>query len=352
MTYQYLKLHRGQISPPAGFSWIPTFKIFEVRPGVFNTDIVEKALRPSTTNTVYVDVNHPSASDANTGLDPALPKKSIWSALNRGLNDLIYVKAGLYTQNFSWFGITPLTSAVIVGVNDFTSLEPGQVISETDPGNINGILNINVTLHIENFTFKNGFGRSFFIQNGSVNFINCEFQSSQTVEAVGLSSAALGINHVVNLIRCRAINGFGDGFSLSSIAAGSTCKWLELGCTATLNGKAVGTHQGSTTHKIVGNGAISVLRINGVYYNNYGPSLIADVGGVESWNLGVTAHTINGGGTSTAFYCGDSGSMWLHSCQPYCNIDLQTDNAGGTIRVYRTNYQATSGPGTITTYTP
>ncbi len=190
------------------------------------------------------------------------------------------------------------------------------------------------------------------MSNGSATFVDCEFQTSQSLEAFGLSSTAAGVDHVVQFIRCKCVNGFNDGFCLTTIAAGSTCKWLELGCTATLNGKEVGTHQGSTVHKVAGNGAISVIRINGVYYNNYGPQNIADVGGVESWNLGVVSHTISGPNNSVAFYNGDAGTMWLQSCQPYATVDLQTDNAAGTIHTYKTVYHTSTGAGTVDTYTP
>ena len=257
-----LRAYKGPISPPVGFSWTPSFTIYESRPGVFSTNIVERSLRPSTTAIVYVDVA--TGSDANTGLVKTLPKKSIWSAINRSQNDLIYVKTGVYTQNFSWFALTPLQDCVIVGVDNFDDLNPAPVTTTTNVGNINGKLSVNKVLQVENFIFLNGFGRCFLMQNGSANFINCEFQTSQTLEAFGLASTTAGINHTVQFIRCKCVNGYNDGFCLTTIAAGSTCKWLELNCISTLNGKAAGTHQGSTTHKVAGNGAISVIRINGV----------------------------------------------------------------------------------------
>jgi len=344
------KAFKGPISPPAGFSWTPSFTIFESRPGVFSTNINEKALRPTTTATVYVDVA--TGADTNPGTNPLLPKKSIWSAINRGLNDFIYVKTGVYTQNYSWFALTPLQDCVIVGVDNFTDLNPAPVTTTVNAGNINGKLSVNKLLHVENFIFLGGAARNFLMQNGSANFINCEFQSSESLEAFGLSSVDAGVNHVVQFIRCKAINAYNDGFCLTNIGAGSTCKWLELNCISTLNGKAAGTQQASTTHWSAGNGTISVIRINGIYYNCWGPQLIADVGGVESWNLGVIAHTINGSATSTAFYNGNAGTMWLHSCQPYANIDLQTDAVGGTIKVHKTVYKVHSGTGSVVSYNP
>lgn len=337
------------ISVPAGFAWSPTWSIFQVRPGVFTTNINERSLRATTAGaTLYVDIA--TGNNANPGTNPLLPRKSIWHAINSGGNRTIYVKAGSYGAADSWANLTPVLDCNVIGVKDFTSLTPGRVISTVNVGSINGKISLNTYLCVENFTFIVGTGRTFLIQNGSVTFIDCDFVSSDTLANVELNSNNAGVTHTVMFIRCRSISAANDGFSATILGAGEIIRWVEIDCISQGSGRlGAGTHQGSSVHKAAGNGAVNVIRINGQYYDSYGPQNIADVGGAQSWNLGVSAHrTVHS--TNCAFYLGDSGKMWLHSCKPNGLIDLQTDNAGGTIYTYDTPYRVTSGPGTFTTY--
>ena len=336
------------IAVPTGFDWTPSWSIFQTKPGEFKTNIVESALRVATADAaLYVDIA--TGVNTNAGTDPLLPRKSIWHAINTGGNRTIYVKSGVYGHADSWVNLTPVANCNVIGVTDFTTLAPGRVVSNVNAGTINGKLSLNTSLCVENFTFNLGFGRNFLMQNGSATFINCDFVSSDTLEGLVLSSNAAGVTHTVTLIRCRAINAAGDGFGSTTLAAGEIVNWAEIDCISYRGGRAgAGTHQGSSIHKTAGNGAINVIRINGHYYDSYGPQNIADVGGVESWNLGVHAYRTDSGG-NTSFYCGDSGTMWLHSCVADGAIPFQTDNAGGTIKVYDTPGSHT-GTGTFTTY--
>lgn len=338
----------GAIPVPTGFAWSPSWSIFQTSPGVFKTNIVESSLRVATTDpTLYVDIA--TGNNANAGTNPLLPRKSIWHAINTGGNRTIYVKAGNYGNSDSWVNLTPVENCNVIGVTDFTTLAPGRVISTVNAGNINGKISVNKNLCVENFTFTAGFARNFFMQTGSATFINCDFVDSQTLEGLVLNSTAAAVVHTVTLIRCRVINAAGDGFGATVAAAGESIRWAEIDCFAYRSGRAgAGTHQGSSVHKTAGNGAINVIRINGHYYDSYGPQNIADVGGVQSWNLGVNCYRTDTG-NNAAFYCGDTGTMWLHSCKADGAIPFQTDNAGGTIKVYNTPGTHT-GPGTFTTY--
>ena len=336
----------GAIPVPTGFAWSPSWSIFQASPNVFTTNINEASLKPSTARNIYVDVA--TGSNTNAGTNPLLPKKQIWSALNLGGNDTIYVKQGVYADTDGWFGVTPVQNTCVIGVTDFTTFAAGRVFSNRT-GGVNGKLGVNVTLFMQNITFIGGLGRAFFAQNGSVVAIDCDFRTPDTLEAFTLNTNAAGVTHNVTLIRCRSISSAADGFGSTTLAAGEIVKWAEINCISVNSGTAgAGTHQGSSIHKSAGNGAINVIRINGHYYDSYGPQNIADVGGVQSWNLGVNCYRTYSG-NNAAFYCGDTSTMWLHSCKADGAIPFQTDNVGGTIKVYNTPGSHT-GTGTFSTY--
>ena len=260
----------GVIPVPAGFAWAPSWSIFQVRPGEFKTNINEVGLRNVTGDpTLYVDVV--TGNNANPGTDPLLPRKQVWHAINSGGNRTIYVKAGVYAGADGWSNLTPVAATNVIGVKDFTSLAPGRVFCTGTVGAINGKLSVNTTLYIENLTFTNGLGRAFLIQNGNVNFIDCDFVTSDTLENVVLNSNVAGVTHTVTFIRCRSINAAGDGFGATMLAAGEAVRWTEIDCISYRSGRAgAGTHQGSSIHKTAGNGAVSVIRLNGHYYDSYG----------------------------------------------------------------------------------
>ena len=123
------------VRPPATFAvaWKPDVTVVELASGSFTTDLDEASLRVATTRSLYVDGDplNLAASDANPGTDPALPLRSIWAALNKwGVNQNIYVKAGWYPVGRSWSGGVPFGGHVnVVGVSDFGTLAPGQVVS-------------------------------------------------------------------------------------------------------------------------------------------------------------------------------------------------------------------------------
>ncbi len=120
-------------SPPAGFPWSPSWAVIETAPGVFTTNIEPTSLKLSTATTRYVDIA--TGSDANTGLVAGSPKKSIWSAMNVGANDTIYVKGSadpanptVYHYDWSW-RLVPVQNTNVIVVSDFTTLAPGWAVS-------------------------------------------------------------------------------------------------------------------------------------------------------------------------------------------------------------------------------
>lgn len=64
--------------PPSGFGYTPPFLIYEDGSTSFRFDSLYEAIQPSDITEFYVS---PSGSDANSGLTPALPKRSIPAAL-------------------------------------------------------------------------------------------------------------------------------------------------------------------------------------------------------------------------------------------------------------------------------
>ena len=338
---------------PATLGWNFPYPIREIAPGLFGLTLNERALRRSTTEIRYVDVA--TGNNANTGLNPLLPKKSINAAINLWTNATIYVKAGTYTGTDAWTGGVPFGAEQnIIGVSDFTSLKPGRVISVGTAGAINGWLNTALSITVENITFSGGFARAFFLQNaGTVTFIDCAFTNSETLAGLSLSSNAAGVPPPINLIRCRAYLTTEPGSAAPALGAGPLLRWLEWDCEGSSNGNDASTNQGSSIHKAAGNGNVAVVRIGGRYLYNQGPQNIADVGGVNSLNMGVTAYgLLGGGGLGTSFYAGNATQMWLHGCTAGGAIDMQTDAVGGTIRYYSSIVSSRSGPGNFVQYTP
>lgn len=125
----------GSVRVPSGFAWSPSFSILEQGPGRFTTSLRTGSLKLSTATTRYVDVA--TGNDANTGLSSASPKKSIWSAINVGANDTIYVKGSadpssptVYHYDWGW-RLVPVQNTNVIAVSDFTTLAPGYVVSSS-----------------------------------------------------------------------------------------------------------------------------------------------------------------------------------------------------------------------------
>ena len=213
----------------------------------------------------------------------------------------------------------------------------------------NGWVNTALSMCVENLTFEGGADQAFWMQNiATGTFVDCTFTGGKARGCeLNVGGAVTNTTHNVNLIRCRAVNNAGDGFGATVAGTGEAVRWLEWGCVAQGNSGAVSSDQGSSMHKSAGNGVIAAIRVAGRFASNKSQA-IADVGGCETWCVGVRC-----AGEAVGFFCGDAGSMWLHGCVTTgTTTDLKTDAAGGTIRHHDTQYATTAGAGTVARYAP
>lgn len=343
-----LGLYPRRVAPPSGFGWSPTFDVIELAPGVFTATLNPATLRVATVRTLYVDVA--AGSDANPGTSSAAPKKSINAALNDWSGaTTIYVKAGTYPEANSWSGGVPFGANVnVIGVADFTSLAPGQVISQASSGVRNGWLNTALSIYVENVTFDgggNGVAAFWAQQAATIAMVNCTFKSGNT-EGFAMNSNAAAADHAVYLIGCTFTTNAGDGVDYTALGAGSTIRALEWGCTHASNSGA-GTDQGSSAHFTAGNTAVGIIRLGGVFTANKTHGF-ADVGGTTTWAVGCRF-----AGEGVGAYVGDAGTAWLHGCVfNGCTVDLDPFDAGATINVASTPYSTRAGAGNIAAYTP
>ena len=140
-----------------------------------------------------------------------------------------------------------------------------------------------------------------------------------------------------------------DGFNYSTnIANSSIVDFIEVDCVAYGNGNntlnSANTHNGSTAHaKTKG------IRINGVYYGNYGGNVI-DVQGVNSVNLGcITYDSLS---TDVSFnqgigtQQGQGTTMWIDGCISFNNFADIFCNTGDTITVTNSMFDTIYGEGT------
>jgi hypothetical protein len=220
----------------------------------------------------------------------------------------------------------------------------------------NGWLNTALNLCVDGITFEGGGNnRAFFLQDcGTVSFVDCTFRASEANGCeLNVGVGVVGTTHTVYLIRCHALDNHGDGFGATVLGANETVRWLEQDCVGNYNWGSVISDQNASLHFTAGNTAVTGVRVGGIY--TFAKSQqIADVGGTKVWNLGVIVFTQSG--APPAYFLGDTGTAWFHGCvldsQTSSSYDIETDNAGGTVNHTATNYQTTTGPGTIQGYTP
>ena len=167
---------------------------------------------------------------------------------------------------------------------------------------------------------------------------NCDFRYS-------LESGSDGVYNVGGLSilqNCKATKNEDDGFSYDP-SGEIPAKGIEINCSSWRNGSVGGNDNGSTLHE----GCIAI-RVNGAYWENYGPN-VADVGGAQSINLGcimanskMTTEGSGRGVTSSTNGSYKNTKVWLDNCQVYGNKkDLHADD---TCNVYvRNSYYVVSG---------
>lgn len=213
---------------------------------------------------------------------------------------------------------------------------------------INGWLNTAISIYVERLTFEGGNARAFFLQHCvQATFVDCTFCNAQQNGCeLNVSAAVTGTTHTVYLIRCRALGNAGDGLGATAAGLGEVVRWCEIACEAAGNSGG-GSDEGSSVHKVAGNGAITSIRVGGRFHANKTAGF-ADVGGMSIWALGSRID-----GEAQGAYVGDASTAWLHGCVLTGNTtDVVTDNASGTVKVNGTAYSTSSGAGTIASYAP
>lgn len=109
------------LSVPSGFPWTPSFAIYRDRSGVFCVDIDPKSLQPKRPTTkLWVDVV--IGSDANTGLSPSVPFKTLLAALNSSTYTtdtgpcVIYINDGFYAYDQSMSAGLIIRPTSLIGI--------------------------------------------------------------------------------------------------------------------------------------------------------------------------------------------------------------------------------------------
>lgn len=185
----------------------------------------------------------------------------------------------------------------------------------------NDILNIdndlnNLNLYIENITLIGKSGGIIVNKKNTSNSLQVTFNNVKTLycgDANNDSFQIYGGNVIFN--NCEASYSYKDGFNYNGVNKASTsvvCNVLEINSTGANNGrgKSSETMNGSTAH----NGA-KILRINGLYYDNYGVN-VADVQeDTKSVNLGCKAFYSSAPNRNQNFSAQQDGTdMWLDGC--------------------------------------
>lgn len=200
-------------------------------------------------------------------------------------------------------------------------------------------LESDVTVYLENINIEGG-NYPVYLRNtdsSSVTFLakNCTFKYSLETASDGVSN--YGCTSILQ--DCIAAKNLDDGISYTDYGSQPTLG-MEINCIGRHNGISGGNDNGTTAH----DGA-NVIRINGAYYQNRGPSL-ADVGGSHSWNLGcliAEAHgTIDQASNRGSVSSGNNGvvgtKVWLDGCTLYGSTpDIHTYVDNHTY-VRNTNY--------------
>lgn len=151
-------------------------------------------------------------------------------------------------------------------------------------------------------------------------------------------------------VQCRVAYGCRDGFGYTPGASTNEMQFVEIDCIGDNNGlfgnAETDNCNGSTCHS-----GTKGIRVNGLYFNNYGGN-IADVqDGTQTINLGCVAK--DSGGLSTSMNQGitaqQSGAeMWAYNCIAQGNTFDVYVASGATMHLINTIYDVGGLNGTVT----
>ena len=150
--------------------------------------------------------------------------------------------------------------------------------------------------------------------------------------------------------KCEAVYSFKDGFNYNGTNRSGTttdCFGIEIDCIGSSCGlRQTGESQNGTT----GHAGAKMLRVNGLYYDNFGAN-VADVqSGTMSINLGCKAFYSAGtpSGANENFAAQQSGAtMWLNGCAGVGATKDISCVTGATMYLDHCTYKEKAGGGTI-----
>lgn len=175
------------------------------------------------------------------------------------------------------------------------------------------------------------------VRRSSIVFNKCDFIGGHLRN--GFSS--IGVDTYMYM--CKAYGSNRDGFNYHGVNLGTdtepdyvVSQNLEVNCIGAYNGKEDGSENGTTIHD-----GCSIIRLNGVYYNNAGDN-VGDIGTGTSVNVNCFAYN----STGTSYYKGGFGipssrgmTMTLINCTALGNeIDIDKRDSKNTINVVNCLY--------------
>lgn len=210
----------------------------------------------------------------------------------------------------------------------------------------------NVTLYVEGINFIGGsLGTCRF--SNSASYLTPKLYAKNSKFKHGYSTVANGkdavtITGATTIFQnCEASFSSKDGFNYHG-SYGQVCYAIEINCLGYGNGKGWQdfTCNGSTIHD-----GGKILRLNGIYYNNYGGN-VADVNvNTVSYNLGCIA--FDSLSKTKDVYDGDfvaqqtGATMYLDNCKAFGSANNVHAVAGATVNVYNSEYDTITGTGTL-----
>lgn len=150
------------------------------------------------------------------------------------------------------------------------------------------------------------------------------------------------------VVDCKAMYSYDDGFGYVAYNADDEeveTNFFEVGCVGANNGLLAKTDNknGSTAHS-----GIKGVRVNGLYYNNFGGN-VADVQeGTQTVNLGCEAYDSAVSDASQGFGLQQSGAtMWLYNCKANGNNADLVAYSGTIAYTHKCHFDYVAGGGIV-----
>ena len=214
-----------------------------------------------------------------------------------------------------------------------------------------------ITQYLEGVTFIGGTGSTLYVKGTEtykhkVYAKDCDFLYAHDDNLAKDAVSIVGAD--AYFVGCKAMYSSKDGFNYHK-NGNSTPNFVEIDCVGANNGNdgiALATNSywnnGSTAHE-----GVKGIRINCVYYNNYGGN-VADVSdGTVTLNLGCVAFDSTAVKTHTAA-CADfvaqqpGATMYLYGCKAFGSTSSAYATAGSTLYIKNCDFEnGASGEGII-----